>query len=1095
MNIMHIRHHFTALIAGAMLAVLAFADEARPLRSRVCLNGQWDIAFSRKADGSDLSPWFAFRVPSAWGGMRHEAWDLPDEAGRALCGVYRLRLPVPEKWRGRKVRFFFERVDAAHAVTLNGRILHEQDHIGVCETVDATGTVRFGETNELLVATRGPSAYAGLCGDVFIEAVPETSFEHVLVDTSVKDMSIRVRARAAGRDGGSPAAGLSVRCVVLDGGKAVLSLPAKPLSATGDVETATRWENPILWGYGEYGRTHLYTLRAELRRGDELVDVRHERFGFREFGTSGDRFTLNGRPVFLKGDLYTKTRFHTEHPASIMAYFQRMRKIGLNFLRGHSRRMDNSVWAEVADETGFLFQPEMAQPFMRDGKKMPADSREIRAIWRNYILANYNHPSIISWCVDNESFSVGLATKANLAKLDVAKAAAYDALIAGIRALDPGRIVEINHNYCLWPLVKDGRFSRGSFSVFNIHPYGSIGKVMDGEMRATGFDGETPVLVGEVFCHDRAVDFAQKPREAFVEQSRVAKSYARQIAEAAATRHVAGIVLCGESGNGFIGYEGENALRLGPWDDYARIVEDGRQTGIRVFNVRPAWPSLSGRGVKVDRYPGWAYGGGNFGLGLNWFDPTAPMFRTSIIDRSIAESFAPLPGKVPPLAATRCPEVVATVRKGAGRLVFLASGRRPGEEEGVLADPSGTAWFRLQETGAHVLACGDARKEFRIDARPPLSDRPGFDHITWIDLGGGAADELRKPLRAQAAKETRNVLVKGEMLKNGSFDFIDHAGRPAYWYIGATNCTEAVPAGGRALRLAGGICATQQLRLEKGRTYRISGTVVKRKGRGRGAVFITSSNYRTIVRTEGSDETGKAERFSVTHLATGEEYYFYVDSRNMGRDSETLYDNLSVRLADDAAPQGDAAPAPRVISDEPGRDPAFAEGGNAVVYRVEGGKAHMRKIDLRTGKKADWSGTSPCAKGGAPLPPGAVAASPDGRHAAIQVRSGGTVNLRFVDARTMSTLFETKARSGAMHVNGCHSPAFSPDGRYAVYVSGGIQPQADLVLLDLETRTGRNLTVDHADNQSPSFSPDGRRVVFTSLVDGEHRVRMLELQR
>ena len=863
--------------------------------------------------GRGLSEWTPMRVPSAWGGINKEAWLLPDEAKGADTGVYRLKFQLPMEWKGKKVRLFFELIDAAHSVSVNGKKIHERECLAVCESIDVTDCVKWGAENELTVETKKPSGrtkvasdYSGICGDVFIEAVPEDHIDHVLIDTSVARKELAVRTHVS--FGKGECEGLVLKGVVLDGGRPVLELPIHSLDRSGDGTIKVKWQDPVLWGYGEYGSAHLYWLRMELRKGKDVVDVKHERFGFREFGTHGDRFMLNGKPIFIKGDLYTKTRLHTEHPAAITSFLQRMRNSGLNFLRGHSRRLDNSIWAEVADELGFMFQPEMVHPFRKNGKPMPVDGSEIRRIWRNYVIANYNHPSIVSWCVNNEAFSVGHATEKNLAKINIDLAKAYDTLISDIYGIDGGRIVEINHNYCLWPFVKDGVISRDNFRVFNIHPYGSLKKVIDGEVAATGFGGEVPVLVGEVYCHGKKIDFVQLPREAYAEQMRVGASYARQISEAAAAKHVSGIVLCAESANGYLGYSGRDKLQFGPWDDYARMADGRTIRGIRQFNVRPAWPSISGVGVKVGSYPAWKAGGGNFGLGLNWSDPTVPMYRVSLIDNRIKEAFASVGGLVPPLPETRSPEVVAVAGENgtplSGRFVWLEDPVRKGELQGVRSDPAGTAWFRLPGVGRYIVSCGALRREFEVSCRPALVEKAGYGYLTWVELGDGNAGPLREGLERPVRKQPTDLLVQGELLKNGNFDFLDGHGRPFGWNVTEAGCTVPFDGGGRAIRLGGGATATQMIRLKRNKKYRISGTIQKTRGRGRGSIRFTSSKYKELFSVKGSDVVGKPEHFDCVHLATGGETYFYVDSRSAKKGAEILYDNLSVRQIEDQKPQG-----------------------------------------------------------------------------------------------------------------------------------------------------------------------------------------------
>ena len=125
------------------------------------------------------------------------------------------------------------------------------------------------------------------------------------------------------------------------------------------------------------------------------------------------------------------------------------------------------------------------------------------------------------------------------------------------------------------------------------------------------------------------------------------------------------------------------------------------------------------------------------------------------------------------------------------------------------------------------------------------------------------------------------------------------------------------------------------------------------------------------------------------------------------------------------------------------------------------------------------------------LPAGTVKLSADGRYAAIQTRIQGVCNLEVRDLKNGKSVFKTDARAGSMQINGCHSPDFSPDGRFLVYVSGDIQPLADLMLLELESGKIEKLTTDGADNQSPRFSPDGRSLVFASCRDGRYRICLM----
>ena len=55
--------------------------------------------------------------------------------------------------------------------------------------------------------------------------------------------------------------------------------------------------NPKLWSVES---PSLYDVVFELRRGAEVLDRVHSYFGFRSVGAANGRFTLNGKPTYLK---------------------------------------------------------------------------------------------------------------------------------------------------------------------------------------------------------------------------------------------------------------------------------------------------------------------------------------------------------------------------------------------------------------------------------------------------------------------------------------------------------------------------------------------------------------------------------------------------------------------------------------------------------------------------------------------------------------------------------------------------------------------------------------------------------------------------
>ncbi|MCA9533322.1 MAG: PD40 domain-containing protein [Myxococcales bacterium] len=108
--------------------------------------------------------------------------------------------------------------------------------------------------------------------------------------------------------------------------------------------------------------------------------------------------------------------------------------------------------------------------------------------------------------------------------------------------------------------------------------------------------------------------------------------------------------------------------------------------------------------------------------------------------------------------------------------------------------------------------------------------------------------------------------------------------------------------------------------------------------------------------------------------------------------------------------------------------------------------------------------------------------SPDGARVVFTVNDGGTSHLELATLSDVEGTRERLVTSGPFEQ--VYTPRFSPDGQqvvYSVWRAGGYR---DVHLLDLRTRTVRELTHDRALDLGPTFTPDGQQVVFSSDRSG-----------
>ena len=129
-------------------------------------------------------------------------------------------------------------------------------------------------------------------------------------------------------------------------------------------------------------------------------DERTVRFGMREFAAQGTQFTLNGRPVFLRGTLECSVLPLTGYPPTDVPAWQRiyriMKSYGLNYIRFHSWCPPEAAFA-AADLEGIMIQAEGPQANVPAGSD-PARDAFIEAEFKRMVDTYGNHPS---FCTDD----------------------------------------------------------------------------------------------------------------------------------------------------------------------------------------------------------------------------------------------------------------------------------------------------------------------------------------------------------------------------------------------------------------------------------------------------------------------------------------------------------------------------------------------------------------------------------------------------------------------------------------------------------------------------------------------------------------------
>ncbi len=437
------------------------AAKADGNRSAVPLEGLWEVCRHDEAlPGPVAEPiaslpdeprWKAIAVPGDKNAIpellfAHRIW-------------YRCRVDVPAALAGSSFLMTFPQNSLNTTVVVNGVACGFGKYPFVRFDVDITKGIKPGQVNEIRVGIRDywygystsptnpmklrekfnlPSDFArmgfqdlayplwgaqqsGILVTPTLTACGSTHAADVFVKPSTSEKKLAVEVELANPSGKDVSG--EVLCEALDPktGTVEKTLPAKafrlPPGKKQMLDVSGAWADPKLWWPDA---PHLYDLRTTVKIDGKNVDVRHTKFGFREWGIDGKHFTLNG--IRWRG--WNVAMMNGNTPDEWLAYYRKtnqttMRLCGatqggtrpffgmspddaLDWMDAHGvpvRRcgiLDGEAIGSMAVEN----DPELRKLYKSDIKM------ELMNNWVEQMAAQVkgerNHPSIQIWSIENE---------------------------------------------------------------------------------------------------------------------------------------------------------------------------------------------------------------------------------------------------------------------------------------------------------------------------------------------------------------------------------------------------------------------------------------------------------------------------------------------------------------------------------------------------------------------------------------------------------------------------------------------------------------------------------------------------------------------
>jgi hypothetical protein len=317
------------------------------------------------------------------------------------------------------------------SVWLNGKNLGEHAGCFTASFFDLTSAMNWSGDNRLIIRIGAhpavlPESYPSgadfeknrwtpgiydsvsvlLMDDPVIQSVqiaPKIAPPQIVVETrlrsyGVKPASASLSHRVTTWKGGEQVSAGTPQQVVLQPGE------EKVVTQTIAVPNATLWspENPFL-----------YVLDSS--SGGDTISTR---FGIREFrfDTATRRAYLNGRPYFLRGSNITLHRFFEDPDASNLPWDEKwVRKLLIEIPKSMSWNAFRfcigpvpDQWLDIADEAGLLIQYEFfiwtGHPSWRGKYSRTWDTAELIRQYKDWMRDNWNHPSVVVWDANNESY-------------------------------------------------------------------------------------------------------------------------------------------------------------------------------------------------------------------------------------------------------------------------------------------------------------------------------------------------------------------------------------------------------------------------------------------------------------------------------------------------------------------------------------------------------------------------------------------------------------------------------------------------------------------------------------------------------------------
>ncbi|MGB3008050.1 MAG: sugar-binding domain-containing protein [Chitinophagaceae bacterium] len=341
-----------------------------------------DITLQTKWTGSIYDSSFFFR-PSLAKYRTPENLKIPFWLTPAKYYVgaawYQKQIIIPKNWEAKSLRLYLERTHFQIKVWMDEKEIGSNNSLAapheflLKNSKAGKHTITIRIDNSIKEMNVGPDSHSvsdhtqgnwnGMIGKMYLELIPPVSISNLQVYPDVKNKKIKFNFSLLIDSGFTEPISIrahakSFNTTISHTTKSIF----KEYIFTAGSSTEQTLELPMGNNFQQWDEFNpaLYLLNIEVKTKSKNL-LFQKQFGMREFGIDDTRFTINGRPVFLRGTLnnceFPLTGYPAMNEEAWLRIFRIAKAHGLNHMRFHSWCPPEAAF-KAADKIGFYLQPE-----------------------------------------------------------------------------------------------------------------------------------------------------------------------------------------------------------------------------------------------------------------------------------------------------------------------------------------------------------------------------------------------------------------------------------------------------------------------------------------------------------------------------------------------------------------------------------------------------------------------------------------------------------------------------------------------------------------------------------------------------------------